>query len=157
MLGLEVDGRHPGDELALAGPRQVTYHAALRSFAPIEHLELVYNGQVVASHKPAGAHTQADISGSIALTGSGWLVLRAWSKEAHPLVLDIYPYATTSPVYVTLDGKPARSPADAGYFLRWLDRTIETSAARNDYNNAAEKTATIDYLKSARAVYAAMQ
>ncbi len=157
LLGLEVDGKHPGDELASSGPRQVTYHAALRSFAPVEHLELVYNGKVVATHKLGGAHTQADVSGTVALNGSGWLLLRAWSKEAHPLVLDIYPYATTSPVYVTVDGKAARSPADAAYFARWLDRVIETSAARNDYNSAAEKTATLDYLKSARAVYAAMQ
>jgi hypothetical protein len=157
LLGLEVDGRHPGDELALSGPRQVTYHAALRSFAPVEHLELIYNGKVVATHKLSGTRTQADVSGTVALTGSGWLLLRAWNKDAQPLVLDIYPYATTSPVYVTLDGKPTRSPADAAYFVRWLDRTIETSAARTDYNSDAEKTSTLDYLKAARAVYAAMQ
>ena len=157
LLGLEVDGRHPGDELALSGPRQVTYHAALRSFAPAEHLELIYNGKVVATHKLSGTRTQADVSGTVALTGSGWLLLRAWNKDAQPLVLDIYPYATTSPVYVTLDGKPTRSPADAAYFVRWLDRTIETSAARTDYNSDADKTSTLDYLKAARAVYAAMQ
>jgi TolB protein len=157
LLGLEVDGKHPGDELALNAPRQVIYHAALRSFAPIEHLELVYNGKVVATHKLDGAHVQADVSGSVALDGSGWLLLRAWSKDAHPLVLDIYPYATTSPVYVTLGGKPARSASDAAYFVRWLDRVIETSAARNDYNSVAEKTGTLDYLKAARAVYATMQ
>ena len=157
LLGLEVDGKHPGDELALSGPRQVTYRAALRSFAPVEHLELVYNGKVVATHKLGGARTQADVTGTVALSGSGWLLLRAWNKDAHPLVLDIYPYATTSPVYVTLDGKPARSAPDAAYFVRWLDRTIETSAARKDYNSEGEKTATLDYLKAARAVYAAMQ
>jgi Tol biopolymer transport system component len=157
LLGLEVDGKHPGDELALSGPQQVTYRAALRSFAPVEHLELIYNGKVVATHKLGGAHTQADVSGTVALNGSGWLLLRAWSKQAHPLVLDIYPYATTSPVYVTVDGKAARSPADAAYFVRWLDRTIEASAARSDYNSDTEKTSTLDYLKSARAIYAAMQ
>jgi len=41
--------------------------------------------------------------------------------------------------------------------VRWLDRVIETSAARKDYNSEAEKTATLDYLNAARAVYAAMQ
>jgi hypothetical protein len=157
LLGLEVDGKHPGDELALSGPRQVTYHAALRSFAPVEHLELIYNGKVVATHKLGDARTQADVGGTVALNGSGWLLLRAWNKDAHPLVLDIYPYATTSPVYVTLDGKPARSPPDAAYFVRWLDRTIETSSARKDYNSEQEKTSTLDYLKAARAIYAAMQ
>jgi hypothetical protein len=41
--------------------------------------------------------------------------------------------------------------------VRWLDRAIETSAARKDYNSDAEKSTTLDYLKAARAVYAAMQ
>jgi hypothetical protein len=157
LLGLDVDGRHPGDEVALDGPQQVAYRASVRSIAPVDHLEVVYNGQVVASRRLAGARTQADVAGEVALNGSGWLVLRAWSERAHPRVLDIYPYATTSPVYVTIAGKPARSPEDAAYFVRWLDRVIATSDAGSDYNSAQEKAATMEYLKSARSIYAAMQ
>jgi len=157
LLGLEVDGKHPGDELALGVARRIEYHAALRSLAPVDHLELVWNGKVVASHRPGGDRTRGDFSGTVAVDGSGWLLLRAWNEHAHPLIMDIYPYATTSPVYVNVDGKPVRSSADAAYFVRWIDRVIATSDARSDYNSAQEKTATLDYLKTARAVYAAMQ
>jgi TolB protein len=157
LLGLEVAGKDPGDEIALSGAQLVTYHAALRSLVPIQHLALVYNGKIVASHRLSGARTQADIDGKIALTSSGWLVLRAWNEQANPLVLDIYPYATTSPVYVNVDNKPVHSPQDALYFVRWLDRVIAAADARNDYNGAEEKTSTLDYLKSARSIFEAMQ
>jgi len=101
--------------------------------------------------------SDADVSGSVKVAGSGWLLLRAWSQKAHPLVLDIYPFATTSPIYVNVDGQPARSREDAAYFVHWIDRVIATLLARGDYNSAAEKSATLHYLESARAVYEAMQ
>jgi hypothetical protein len=129
----------------------------LRSLVPVDHFELIYNGRVVASHALDGARTSADISGSIDVADSGWLVLRAWNEQANPLVLDIYPYASTSPVYVTVPGKTPRSPADATYFAHWLDRVIEAADKRNDYNNANEKQLTLDYLESARRIYQAAQ
>ena len=157
LLGLEVDGSHPGDEITLNATQRVTYHAALRSLAPLEHLEVVYNGNVVASHRLALGGTRADVDGTLELDRSGWLLLRAWSDGAQPLVFDIYPFATTSPVYVSVAGQRPRSRDDAGYFVGWLDRVIAASQARTDYNSAAEKSATLDYLREARAVYAAMQ
>jgi hypothetical protein len=153
LLGLEVAGKHPGDEIALAGAQTLAYHAALRSLVPVDHFELVYNGKVVASHRLDGARTQADVSGSIRVDTGGWLLLRAWNDQADPLILDIYPYASTSPIYVTVKDAPQRSPADAAYFARWLDRVIESAAARTDYNSAQEKRWTIDYLQSARAIF----
>ena len=153
LLALDVAGKHPGDAIALAGPQKLDYHAALRSLVPVDHFELIYNGKVVASHALDGARTQADVSGSIAVGASGWLVLRAWNEQSDPRVLDIYPYASTSPVYVTVHGAAPRSPADAAYFVEWIDRVITDAGARTDYNNAQEKRSTLDYLKSARAIF----
>ena len=50
-------------------------------------------------------------------------------------------------------GKPARSSEDARYFVAWLDRMIADAAARDDYNDEAERKATLDYLGAARAVF----
>ena len=66
---------------------------------------------------------------------------------------DIYPYASTSPVYVTVNHARPESPGDAAYFVRWLDRVIATATAREDYNSSAEKQATLDYLGAARSVF----
>jgi dipeptidyl aminopeptidase/acylaminoacyl peptidase len=157
LIGLDVAGKHPGDVLALRAAGKLEYHAALRSLVPVDHFELIYNGRVVATHALDGARTSAEVSGSIEVSESGWLVLRAWNDQADPRVLDIYPYASTSPVYVTVGAKPPRSPADATYFVRWLDRVIEAADKRSDYNNTHEKELTLDYLSSARRIFQARQ
>jgi hypothetical protein len=70
-------------------------------------------------------------------------------------VQDIYPYASTSPIYVTVDRQAPRSPEDATYFVSWLDRVIAGATARNDYNSAQEKQKTLQYLSAARTVFQA--
>jgi TolB protein len=117
LLGLEIDGKHPGDEITFSEPRTLPYHASLRSIVPIDHFELIFNARVIASHCLEGARTQADVTGNIEIPASGWLVLRAWNDHADP-------------------------KADAAYFVSWLDRVITGAAARSDYNNPQEKQTT---------------
>ena len=67
-------------------------------------------------------------------------------------MLDIYPYATTSPVYLEGFGPRPDARQDAAYFVTWLDRVIEAARARSDdYNDEREKQSTLDYLEQARA------
>jgi hypothetical protein len=150
VVGLTVDGRHPGSEITLQrGPRELEFSGFLRSAVPIDHLELVMNGEVVKSFALDDRRRSADVSGSITLDKSGWLLLRAWNDGAHPLIFDLYPYATTSPVYVTVDDKPATSPADADYFLAWIERIRETAESHPDYNSDAERLAVLGNLDAA--------
>ena len=83
-------------------------------------------------------------------------MLRAWNDGADPQVLDIYPYATTSPVYLDLPGGLPPDPADAAYFAAWLDRVIADAGARTDFRTAKERASTLDYLRRARDRYADM-
>jgi TolB protein len=69
-------------------------------------------------------------------------------------VQDLFPYATTNPVWIEIAGKPQTSPEDAAYFVRWIDRVIGSAGARDDYNTEAEKKAVLEDLRRARAVYA---
>ena len=62
-------------------------------------------------------------------------------------------YASTSPIYITVDRQAPRSPEDATYFVSWLDRVIAGATARNDYNSAQEKQNTLQYLSAARTVF----
>jgi len=93
------------------------------------------------------------VNGKVEIPASGWLILRAWNDQADPKVQDIYPYASTGPVYVTVDRQAPRSPEDATYFVSWLDRVIAGATARNDYNSAQEKQNTLQYLNAARTVF----
>ena len=84
---------------------------------------------------------------------SGWVLLRARTDRAVYPVLDLYPYATTSPVYVTVGTRPARSKADAEYFVAWIDRLRAAAEASRDWNSADERRAVLDTLAKARAEF----
>lgn len=152
LLGLLLDGAKPGDSLA-AGRHH--YRVALRSPVAVEHLELVQNGKVVKVFAPGGDRHTFDGEGDIEVDG-GWLLLRAWNDGADPEVLDLYPYATTNPIWLGDHVRAASAPSDATWFADWLTRTIEAASARDDYNTAEEKRATLDYLNQAREAYRAM-
>jgi Tol biopolymer transport system component len=154
QLAFELGGQGPGGTVALESATKVKYRLAMRSIVPMQHVEVVQDGKVVATLAPG---TAVDAEGDVELKDSGWLVLRAWNDDADPRVFDIYPYATTSPIYVEVGGTKPRSPEDAGYFVRWLDRNLESAGARADYNSTKEKQAVLDYLRAARAQFEAQQ
>jgi Tol biopolymer transport system component len=154
LLAFEVGGQAPGGVVRLPAPGKVKYRIAMRSFVPMQHVEVVQNGRVVATLAPGQS---VDAEGEVELSQSGWLLLRAWNEGADPLVFDIYPYASTGPIYVEVGGARPRSPEDARYFVRWLDRNLESASAREDYNSAREKQRVLDYLKTARDKFAVQQ
>lgn len=154
LLGLELGGRHPGDVISLKSPGVLHYRIALRSPVAVQHLELVENGDVVKSFALTGDRQRLDAEGELPVSEAGWLLLRAWNDGADPEVLDIYPYATTSPVYLEMPGGLPLDPADAAYFVRWLDRVIADASARDDYRNGREREEVVTYLTKARAHFA---
>ncbi|HEX2138596.1 MAG TPA: CehA/McbA family metallohydrolase, partial [Woeseiaceae bacterium] len=153
LLGFSVDGKGAGSEIELGdGVHELRYSGFMRSIVPVDHLEIVHNGEVVKSielDEPTGA----ELDGTVRIDGSGWLLLRAWNESSHPLVFDLYPYATTTPVYVTVDGAGPRSPEDAEYFLAWIERIRESAANHPDYNTAAERAAVLEHLDQAQRIY----
>ena len=146
-----------GAELALGAGRAVPYRAHLASIVPVDHLEIVCNGRLVRTIRPAGARTAADDSGTLPISDSGWCLLRASSDRAEYPVLDNYVYATTSPVYVTVAVRKPRSSADAAWFAAWIDRVREATERHPDWNSPAEKAAVLARLAAARAVYERLQ
>jgi TolB protein len=154
LLQLSLEGKQPGDELELAaGRHRLQAGVSLRSIVPVDHLEIVGPRGVVASLPLGPDRTRADLVHSIEVRESGWYTLRAYADRARHPVLDIYPFATTSPIYVTLAGAPVRSAADAAFFVAWIDRLREAAAAHEGWNSAAEQDAVLAHLSRARAVY----
>ena len=151
LLGLRVGKAGPGDSLDLPKSSALPYQAWLRSNVPVAKLEVVWNGQVAARHEVNAA--SADVSGRIAVNGSGWMLLRAWSEEGDEDVLDIYPYATTSPIYVTVGGRVRRSRAAGAWALQWLHRLEQATLGNGDYRTREERDAVLRDLSRARAFY----
>jgi Tol biopolymer transport system component len=154
LLGFAVNTQGPGAEIELdAGEHELEYSGFLRSIVPVDHLEVVYNGEVVKAIDLGGNRKSADLRGSVRVDESGWLLLRAWNDGSHPHVFDLYPYATTTPVYVNIDGKPPRSRDDAEYFIAWIERIRESAAEHPDYNSETERDAVLANLDRAERVF----
>ncbi|HWA57240.1 MAG TPA: CehA/McbA family metallohydrolase [Gemmatimonadales bacterium] len=154
MLRFTLDGAGLGSELTLSAPRTLTARLALRSNVPIDHLQLIHNGVVAAEIPLAGDRTRADTTIRLRAEASGWYVLRAYSDKAIEPVLDIYPFGTTSPIYVTVAGKPVRSAADADFFLRWLARLTEAAQAHGGWNSGEEKRGVLQRIHQAEEEFA---
>lgn len=150
LLAFDVEGHGPGDEIRLAAARPLRARVTLRSAVPVDHLEIVGNGKVVATVPLTGDRTRAEASVALPATGSAWYVLRAWSDRPRLPVLDLYPFASTSPVYSQVGDEPVRSPADAAWFARWVDRVIAAAAAHTGWNSEGEREAAMSQLARAR-------
>jgi TolB protein len=158
LLGFILGSQQVGGELHLPpGETKVKFSGWLRSIVPVDHLEVICNGRVVRELKLNDDRESADIEDTIPLSQSGWCLLRAWSERAEHPVLDAYPYATTSPIYVTVAGSVAKPTEDAAYFIAWIDRMIQNAKSNPDWNTEAEKISVLNLLEQARIVYVGLQ
>jgi len=157
LLEFTLGGEMVGSELKFGFPQQtIPFTAKLRSIVPVDHLEVVCNGKVVQNLRLEGTRDTADLTGTIPLTESGWCLLRAWSERAQYPVMDNYTFATTSPVYVSVEEKRAYNRKDAEYFLAWIDRSIEVTSQHTDWNSPSEKEHVLRTLQEARSVFQRM-
>ncbi|MDZ4861812.1 MAG: CehA/McbA family metallohydrolase [Gemmatimonadota bacterium] len=149
LLRFTLQGQGPGGQVP-AGIGRLTARITLRSLVPLDHLELIGTGKVVATIPLTGDRMSADTTFTVPGGSNRWFVLRAWAEQAVEPVLDIYPFATTSPVYI---GAPAAAPscgADADYFLRWLDRLEQGARAHPGWHTSAEKREVLERIRQAR-------
>jgi TolB protein len=158
LLEFSLGEQQIGDELVLSQPQEaVRFNAKLRAIVPVDHLEVVCNGRVAATLKLDAGRSSSDVTGTIPVAESGWCLLRASSDAAEYPVLDNYVYATTSPIYVQVGGKKPHSPEDAKYFVAWIDRVAEATAAYPDWNSVDEKKYVLGRIAEARGIYLGLE
>jgi hypothetical protein len=124
-LGFSVNGKLPGEELALseAGTVKIQAKVAFASATPLgtanggtippgpnRLVELIVNGQVVATQEVPADDKAHDLSLSTNIDRSSWVALRQ------------FPQLHTNPVNVIVGGKPIRSSRKSAL---WCIGTIE--------------------------------
>jgi hypothetical protein len=158
LLRFTMNDRMPGDELSFpASESKAKFKVWMRSIVPVDHLQIICNGKVASDVALSGDRMSADGEGTVPISRSGWCVLRASSDHAEYPVLDEYIYATTSPIYLKVAGAPRQPGQDAAFFIAWIDRLTAYANASKDWNTDTEKTAVMNTLSRARAVYEAME
>jgi len=153
IIDFQLDGMKPGDSIQLGNKNKtINYSGFLRSNTPVDHIEIIYNGDVVVSHTGV-PFTFLDLKGKITLKESGWVVLRAWNSAAQPEVLDVYAYASTNPVFVGGGSvSPKRAMAGA-YFVRWTERLEKLIQELTNFRTDAEREAILNDIRKAKAYY----
>jgi Tol biopolymer transport system component len=155
LVEFNLGGKEIGDSLLLKQAGSVQARVALRSIVGVDHLQIIGNGGVVAELPLTGDHTEAAATLPLKITESGFYLVRAFADRSRHPVLDSFPLATTSPIYVEVAGAPARSKPDAAYFLAWVERMQADARAHAGYNSEAEKDAVLQSLAEARKVFEA--
>ena len=125
---------------------------SVKSIVPLDHVQIVGNGEVVAEiplaagraerHRQRPARDQEERLVPAAR-------LRAIARATRCSTCSRW--ATTSPIYVSVKGAPARSKPDADYFLAWVARAEAAAREHPGYNTEAEKQAVLGLARARRA------
>lgn len=152
MLSLQVNGQQIGDEIQARPGDNLRIEAEAGSHVPMDRIELIVNGAVVATADATDGGRHAALSHQMTVAESCWIALRA-QGPGHPLVLDAALFAHTSPIYVAVPGAPIPSAADAAYFLDWIDRLIILVETKGRFPSDEDRDGVIALFKKGRSHY----
>ncbi len=123
LLELSVHGKEPGAVISWTGASHNVEGVATVVFhRPIEKLEIVCNGKVVASRMGDGLQAEISLPFQFPITESSWVAARAQSPSFQP-GLEIW--AHTNPVYVLKDGKPPYVKPDRDLVRQQWEKEVE--------------------------------
>jgi hypothetical protein len=146
LLSLKVDGREPGDVLAVEQPRTVKIEAAAVGRHDFQSLQLIHNGKVLRKTVPGRKQPfGAELVHSLRIDSPGWFALRVESTAKNELGQQLF--AHTSPVYVDFQGKRMRDVEAALALLRQVEEAraaIRSQGAFSDDDAANRVLALYD-------------
>lgn len=151
MLELSAEGHSLGDLVRVPDGGTLRVSGKASSQFPLDRLELVRNGRVIAEAKSTGDRLSIAVEQAIPVDQSGWIALRVYGlphrdQPGGPV------FAHTSPIYLQVPGKPLDSREDAAYFLTWIDR-LSADLRRRDRVPARSRAHVESQLAAAREVY----
>src|SRR5262249_30001197 len=154
MLFLDVDGREPGGEIRLGGPASVRVSARAQSIVPMDTLELIVNGEVVATAKASSDGKSVRMSESVRLQRSSWIAARVSGDGNRLVVNDPKLFAHTSPVYCYVGGAGISSAKDARMVMSWIDRLIQDVASSPRFASEDRRNEVIGLFAKGRQYFA---
>jgi putative membrane-bound dehydrogenase-like protein len=149
LLLLDVDGRKPGDRIALSGsgPHKVPVRVRVLSpVTPVETVQILVNGAVVAEHATPLDKARGEwytLVANIDLKASSWVAARAFgtTKTGAPDA-----ESHTNPVYLDVDGNAPYDRASVDRLVAKIDEQMATHRSRT----FAEKAKLLDYFQKSR-------
>jgi hypothetical protein len=153
VLRLSVAGHAPSNAvLDLASTTQtVNVVVEWEAAQPIDRVEIVRDGQVVAISPNTDLTTTGRFAATIDVADAGWIAARCWGQRrtsyGHPL------WAHTSPVYLRQRPGPTIVQAAASAFEAHIDTAREWIATRGRFDTTAQRDRLLQLYAEGRAVF----
>ena len=168
LIELSVEEKGPGDEILVAadppaGGRSLSIKAVARSRMSYEKLEIVQNGDVVATASPQGSHFEAAIEVQVPFDRSGWVAARCHGPEMLPYGgppghwFRMPVFAHTNPVWVSVEGRPPDAGEAPARFLEQIEYHREYVLNQGRYGTDEDRQYALRLIQSAEAVYRKLQ
>lgn len=151
ILLLSVDGRNVGDVLKLdKETASLHVRCIARSQGPLESIEIINNGVVVATESLSSKASEILFDKSIDLR-YGWVAARCFERASETQM-----YAATSPVYIDFGEKRFVEKASARYYADFIQSLITQAESENRYPIPEQKIEAMAILNKAKAFYEAL-
>jgi hypothetical protein len=167
MLTFEVDSHTPGEVIQFAGRRRVRARATARSILPFGSLEIVVNGETVASRdipnrnrpEPNGLYA-LEVEATFDLDRSSWIAARVADdpdSQSRILPRGLTVFAHTNPIYFLQSGAKVRDLSSVRYLQKYLKGTIHWLNTGARFGSSAEKEEALRLAEQARHLYAELE
>ncbi len=172
FLICHADNKNPGEEINISRKETVTIVAEMWSQLPVDRLEIIANGEVIAEKIIEKGQDHAKLEIEYKPGKTVWIAARAhqFNQEdtrkgvsfsqrrdagAGPTLLNKYygtmrpetAFAHTSPIYVIVDSKPIHSKEDAEYFVQYLENGISWLQQSGRFPSAQAKQEVLNAFK----------
>ncbi|MFC1737080.1 CehA/McbA family metallohydrolase [Candidatus Hydrogenedentota bacterium] len=153
MVEFDLGGSEPGDAIDLSSgeSRNVTVTITGSSQYPLDSIQLVRNGEVIAETSLQGAK-DGKLKEKITLTGPGWYQALVSGGRQDDVAMGSL-FAATSPIYVTQNGRRYVSKEYAELFARWTKNMTDTVSKRARFDNEKDKAEVIGDFENAAKFY----
>lgn len=123
LMDFRVEGKGIGDTITLpSGGGNLEVHAAAECYAPIDRIEIICGGRVVASESVKRGARRLEVKTTLPFKCSGWIAARCYGVPKTP---GEYLGAHTSPVYVTVGNTRAFDGPAAEHMLALVEGGTE--------------------------------
>ncbi len=152
LLTFEINGSGVGEELKFnpGSTYRATLSADVMSRTPIERVEFVRNGQVIASTDAKGER-RVRVQEEVQVSESSWFGARVYGPGAPGLTT--LAMAHSSAVYVTQGARPVLVREDLDLAVRWIDRLWAYLVERDNFGSAENRAAARAMIDRARQHY----
>ena len=153
-LELSVGDETVGGEIYTNPGSNLSVHATWDSHYPINRVEIIFNGQVVAAESHPDGSKMGVFSKDITSCTDGWIAARLFSNARDSFAQPIW--AHTSPIYVKTGAEAIEKKQAAVWFDEHIEKSLEWVTKKGKFYTDSQRKEVVDLFRQGQQVYKAM-